>query len=65
MVDISPKAARVNANLTQKAAAKKLNISKQTLANYETGTTIPTINMGKKMAELYNIPVDMMRFGRK
>ncbi len=37
---IQIQAARVNANLTQKEAAKKLNISQATLQNYESGKIV-------------------------
>lgn len=50
---ITLKAARVNAGLTQKEAAEKLGIGKQTLANYENYVTSPRMPLGKKIAELY------------
>lgn len=56
------KAARVNAGLTQKEAAKELNISKNTLANYERYKTKPDIEMSKKIAELYQTTVDNIIF---
>lgn len=59
---ISMKAARVNANMTQFEASKKLNISKSTLANYEKGASIPGMKMGEKIAELYGVPVDKIKF---
>ena len=49
---ITMKAARVNANLTQKEAAKALDISKNTLLNYELGRSIPKVDMARKMAAL-------------
>jgi len=52
------KAARVNAELTQKEAAKCLGISKGTLSNYENYTTKPDIEMGQKIATLYGMAVD-------
>ncbi len=51
-------AARINARLTQVEAAKKLGISKNTLANYETYKTKPDVEMGKKIASLYGMSVD-------
>lgn len=51
-------AARVNARLTQAEAAKKLEISRNTLANYEAYKTIPDVEMGKKIAALYGLTVD-------
>lgn len=56
------KAARVNAGYTQAAAAKKLKISKGTLANYEKYRTKPDIELSKRMAELYNTTVDNIIF---
>lgn len=64
MPQISLKAARVNANLTQEEAAKKLGINKATLQNYETGSTSPTMDMVEKIAETYNFPKDYIFFGR-
>lgn len=55
---ISKKAARINANLTQVEAAAKLEISKQTLANYESGVSMPSIDMAKRMAELYGMSIN-------
>ena len=59
---ITLKAARVNANLTQKDAAELLKISKQTLANYEMYKTIPSIEMAQKIADLYGMKVDGIIF---
>lgn len=59
---ITLKAARVNAGLTQQEAAKTLGITRGTLANYEMGRTKPDIEMAKRMAELYGIPVDNLLF---
>ena len=50
---ISLKAARVNADLTQKEAAKALGISKGTLANYEMYRTSPSIDTAERIADLY------------
>ena len=56
------KAARVNAGYTQEEAAKQLNISKGTLANYEKYRTKPDIEMSKKIAVLYRTTVDNIIF---
>ncbi len=61
---ISLKAARVNANLTQKEASKELGISQNTLINYENGDTIPTWDIVDRMVSLYGIPADYLFFGR-
>ena len=59
---ITMKAARVNAQLTQAAAANALNISKSTLLGYEAGRVIPKVDMAKKMAALYGLSVDEIIF---
>ena len=61
-VAITLKAARVNAGLTQKEAAKRLKISKGTLASYEMYKTIPNIDMAKKIAILYGLDVNGIIF---
>ena len=59
---ITLKAARVNANYTQKEAAMQLEISKGTLASYEMYKTVPGIDMAKKIASLYGLAVDDIIF---
>lgn len=59
---ITLKAARVNANFTQKEAAKKLGISKGTLASYEMYRTIPNVDTAQKIADLYGLNVDGIIF---
>ena len=60
---ITPAAARVNAGLTQKQAAKALNISNKTLLNYEKGITVPDWTTVDRMCALYGIPSDFIFFG--
>lgn len=59
---ITLKAARINRDMTQEAAAKELGITKGTLASYESGKTIPKISMAKKIARLYGLAVDDIIF---
>ena len=56
------KAARVNAQLTLEEAAKELGITKNTLINYENGKVSPRIDMAKKMADVYAIPISEINF---
>jgi len=49
------KAARVNKNLTQKEAAKRLGIALDTLRMYEIGRTFPTVLTIRKMEDLYGV----------
>ena len=56
-------AARVNAGYNQEEAAKELNISKATIQNYESGDTVPSWDMVKKIEALYQFPSDYIFFG--
>lgn len=62
---ISLKAARVNADLSQREAASRLDVDVSTLRNYEEGKTVPDIVMVKKIEELYAYPCDYIFFGRR
>lgn len=60
---ISLEAARVNAKLSQKDAAKILGVDVSTLRNYERGKSAPSYPMVKKMESLYRFPSDFIFFG--
>lgn len=49
---------RKKANLTQECLSEKLNITRQTLSNWESNNTSPDINQAKEMAKLFNISLD-------
>lgn len=57
-MQISLKAARVNAGFTQDQAAKMLKISKATLISWEKGKIIPSNIAIMALSEIYNIPTD-------
>lgn len=57
-LQISLAAARVNAGMTQDDVSKAMKISKNTLVNWEKGSSEPTITQGRKLSELYNMPLD-------
>ena len=59
---ITLKSARVNKNLTQAEAAKKLEISVDTLSNYERGKSFPVVPIIKRMEDLYGIPYSDLIF---
>ena len=61
-MQITLKAARVNAGLTQGEAAKKLGTNVQSLVDYEAGRTMPNVDMVKKMIALYSVPFDCLNF---
>ena len=62
---ITLRAARVNAGLPQKEAAKQLGISQATLQNYENGATVPDWDVVEQIEALYNYPANFIFFGSK
>lgn len=56
------KTARELAGLTQKEAAERLEISVDSLGNYERGKTYPDIPVLRKMEDLYGIPYNRLIF---
>ena len=64
-MQLSMKAARVNAGYTQECAAKELKISKTTLSSYENYKTIPDVRICVEMARLYHQPVGDIIFYRE
>jgi len=61
MLQISLEASRINAELKQEEAAKKLCITAKTLSNYERGITAIPAHVLKKASKLYNVPEEMIR----
>lgn len=61
MIQISLKAARVNADFEQEEASVKLGITAKTLSNYERGITAIPGHVLKKAAKLYKLPEEMIR----
>ena len=56
------RACRVQAGYTQVEAAEELGIAEATLINYETGKSAANMEVGQKMSELYQIPIEAMDF---
>lgn len=52
---VTLKAARINAGFTQAEAANRLNVSKDSVSNWERGKTYPDIPSLKKIEKLYGI----------
>lgn len=52
------KNARTSANLTQEQVAEALDVSRQTVSNWENEKTYPDIVSVIKMSDLYNISLD-------
>lgn len=55
---VSLKAARINAGMLQKDAARALDVAPETLANWENGKTAPRATTLPKLSELYRVPID-------
>lgn len=55
MSKMTLKAARINRNLTAKEAAEKLDISVETLSNWEKGETYPDIPKLKRIETVYQV----------
>ena len=62
MPKISLKAARVNAGLSQKEAAKLLKVSNKTLHSWENGDTSPSATHIDAICDLYNWSYDDINF---
>ena len=56
------KVARVNAGLTQKVAADKLNVSNKTVSAWENGASVPNIQQVNALCELYGRKIDEINF---
>lgn len=59
-VEISLKAARVNAELSQIELAEKLSVSANTVAAWENGTSEPNWSQLKTISTLSKIPMDII-----
>lgn len=57
-LQISLKAARVNADYTQKEAAKLINVDVSTIVNWENGKTSPRATQLNELCRIYGVPVD-------
>jgi transcriptional regulator with XRE-family HTH domain len=62
IMEITLKAARVNAGLTQIQVADRVGTTKNTISNYERGITIPDMEMGMKLAAVYGCTVNDLKF---
>lgn len=56
------KALRVNLNLSQEEAAKKLGVSPKTLSNWETGKTYPDQPQIENICSVYGVTYDFIDF---
>lgn len=61
-MNITLRAARVNAGLDQADVARELGVNIATVSSWETGKTKPSLNNLKKLCRLYNWPMDHIRW---
>lgn len=61
-MEMTLKAARVNAGLTQAKAAKLVGTTKNTISNYERYLSKPSIEMAQKLASAYGCTVNDLKF---
>ena len=59
------KDARINAKLTQEKVAEKINVSRQTISNWETEKSYPDIVSVIELSNLYSISLDDLLKGDK
>ena len=59
---ISLRAARVNAGLTQSEAAKKIGVSRDTIINWESGKSSPSVVTFKTIETGYGMSYDDISF---
>lgn len=61
---ISLAAARINAGYTQQDVAKQMQVTKQTIVNWEKGKVIPKPAQFNMMCELYKAPKDCIALSK-
>ena len=57
------RAARTNAGMTLEEAAEKLRVSKYKLSRWENFVTDVPLSIAWRMAELYKIPIQLLKPG--
>lgn len=55
---------RMAADLTQEQAAERLGLTRQGLSSYETGRTLPDVEMLKRLAALYDTDLETLIYGQ-
>jgi putative transcriptional regulator len=61
-MELTLKAARVNKHLTQRDVAQILDVSVDTVGNWERGKTYPDALLLKKLEDLYGVSYDQIIF---
>lgn len=61
-MQITLKAARMNAQLTQAEAAEKIGVTVDTIGNWERGKSFPNALQIRLLEEVYGVPYDNLIF---
>lgn len=61
-MQVTLKAARINAGLTQRDAARKIGITVDTLGNWERGKSFPTVVQLPIIEQIYTVKYDDIIF---
>ncbi len=56
---------RKEAHLSQEELAEKVGVSRQTVAKWENGTTVPDIYACMTMADVFGVTLDVLAFEKK
>lgn len=62
MLRISLKSARINAGLKQSDVADALGVSRKTIAAWENGRAVPSIDKVEPLCNLYGVTYDNIRW---
>ena len=54
---------RKQAGLSQEALAERIHVTRQTISNWESGKSLPDIEMLKTLAEVLEVPVERLIYG--
>lgn len=60
-MELSIKAARINAGLRQADVACKVGVSRNTISKWERGITVPDVDKFLMLSKIYNVPCDCLR----
>lgn len=61
-MQITLKAARVNAGISQTKAAEAVNVDRCTISNWERGKSFPDVVSCRKLCDLYGVSMDAVIF---
>lgn len=61
-MQITLKAARINKNIKQAEAAKRIGVSEATISKWERGLCVPNVKFIPKIEEVYGVAYDQLLF---